>query len=82
MSMGHTYEIWVLGYNDDDIVNDYEELIGSFPREDIAKDIFYGYCGEMPKPDYTPKAKLVLEEVEFDKKGNGSCVNVIAETEL
>ena len=75
--MKHTYEIWVLGYNEDDTVNDYEELIGSFPREDIAKNIFYGYCGEMPKPNETPKAKLMLEKIE-----NDSCVDVLAETEL
>ena len=81
--MRYAYEIWILGYNEDDTVNDYEQLVcGLIENEDYALQLFnYAEC-IVEKPKETPKAKLVLEEVEYDDNGNGSCVNVLAETEL
>lgn len=81
--MKYAYEIWVLGYNDDDTVNDYDWLIcGMIENERYAWELFNFSQTLVEKPKETPKAKLVLEEVEYDDNGNGSCVNVLAETEL
>ena len=79
----HTYEIWVLGYNEDDTVNDYEWLIcGLIENQRYALELFNFSQTWVEKPKDTPKAKLVLEEVEYNNNGDSSCVNVLAETEL
>lgn len=81
--MKYAYEIWVLGYNEDDTVNDYEWLVcGLIENERYAWELFNFSQTFVGKPKETPKAKLVLEEVEYDDNGNDSCVNVLAETEL
>ena len=69
------YEIWILGYNEDDTVNDYELLLGTFEDRKVAEWFFRKY--KVMKPHETPKAKLVLEEVE-----DYSCVDILAETDL
>lgn len=81
--MKQAYEIWVLGYDENDTPNGYEQLIfGLTENERYSFQLFnYAQC-MVEKPKETPKAKLVLEEVEYDDKGNGSCVNVLAESEL
>lgn len=73
-----TYEIWVLGYNEDDSVNDYEYLVcGNIEKRTWAYQLFNYVESLIEKPQETPKAKLVLEAVV-----DNNCVDVLAETEL
>ena len=76
-----TYEVWILGYNEDDSVNDYEKLIATFEDSDTAQWFATNYY--FGKPNETPKAKVVVEEVVIEEPyGSASCVNVLMETEL
>lgn len=82
--MKRAYEIWVLGYDENDTPNGYEKLIlcSYVEKETWAHQLFnYVQC-MVEKPKETPLAKLVLEEVEYDDEGNSSCVDVLAESEL
>lgn len=73
------YEIWVLGYNPDGTVNDYEELIATFPEE--QKDTAVWFMDNYPFP---PKKyhKAVLEHVNYNEYGCSCCTDVIQETDI
>ena len=73
------YEVWMLGYNEDDTVNDFDQLEGSFDDEDKA--VWFATHYEFSKPSITPKAKIVVEEVQYDTE-RGDCVSVVLETEI
>lgn len=75
------YEVWILGYNEDDTVNDYEKLIATFEDSDMA--LWFAEHYDFDKPTETPKAKVVVEEVVIEEPyGSASCINVLMETEL
>ena len=69
------YEVWILGYNEDGSVNDFEQLIATFQEEEQAK--WFALTYPFSKPTLTPKANVVVEEVD-----NGRCTFVITETEI
>ena len=69
------YEVWILGYNEDDTVNDFEQLEGTFEEEDKA--IWFATHYPFSKPTIPPKAKVVVEEVVCN-----TCINVVLESEL
>ena len=78
MATDTTYEIWVLGENEDHTANDYERLVcGFIDNERWAWELFRLAEDIVSKPVETPNARLVLEQVYKD-----TCVNVLAETEL
>ena len=70
-----TYEVWILGYDDDDMVNDFEQLVGTFEEEDKARWFATHYPFEVPA--ITPNAKVVVESVE-----DSSCIDLILESEI
>ncbi len=69
------YEVWILGYDEDDNVNDFEQLEGTFNEEEKA--IWFATHYSFSKPAITPKAKVVVEEVVCN-----TCMNLILESEL
>lgn len=69
------WEVWILGYNEDDTVNDFEQLEATFEDSDKAKWFAENY--DFSKPTNTPKAKVVVEEVI-----SNTCINVLLEREL
>lgn len=74
-----TYEVWILGYDEDDEVNDYEQLIATFTHEEDAVWFMNNY--EFEKPKETTEAKAVLEQV-VNRKNGSECVDLLMETEL
>ena len=71
----NTYEIWILGFELNGDVNDYEKLVATFEDEDVA--IWFMNHYDFTKPDKTPLARAVLECVV-----DNSCVSVVMETEI
>ena len=75
-----TYQVWVLGLNEDNTVNDYEKLIATFQSESIAKWFVNNY--NFSKPTETPKAVVELEQVRTYPNGNEECEDIIDEFNL
>lgn len=69
------YEVWILGYNEDDTVNDYEKLIAIFENFKEAEWFVENY--PFQKPTETPKSNIVIERVE-----DCSCQDILYEREL
>ena len=59
--MRTTYEVWILGYDENDNVNDYDKIINTFNSKLEAIDFAEG-C-KIKRPKETPKAQLVVEKV-------------------
>lgn len=71
------YEVWLLGYNEDDSVNDFEQLEGTFEDEDKA--VWFATHYPFEKPTITPKAVVRVEYVNED---TCCCEEVVTEHEL
>ena len=81
--MKTSYEIWILGYDENGYANDFEELVcGDIEKKKYAMKIFNCVEQIIHKPICTPNATLVLEQVETDDEGNITCVDSLVETEL
>ncbi len=74
-----TYEVWVLGYDEEDNVTDYEQHIATFTSEKVATWFMNNY--EFEKPKEVPNAKAVLEQV-VNRENSSECVDLLMETEL
>ena len=74
------YQVWILGYNADNTVNDFEQLEASFPEKDKA--IWFAENYDFSKPTITDKAVVVVEKVDIDEDGNESCEDILLEREL
>lgn len=73
------YEVWILGYNEDDTANDFEQWEATFEDEDKA--IWFADNYPFSKPSITPKAKVMVEGVVNTKTGS-CCTDIILEKEL
>lgn len=71
-----SYEVWILGLIETEN-KDYERLMGTFPDKKAAIWFVENYPF-----DYVEDAHIVVEQVEYDEDGSGSCVDVILESEL
>lgn len=74
------YQVWILGRNEDETVNDYEELIASFPDKETAEWFVNNY--KFQKPTQTPKAYVELEQVRTYPNGDETCEDIITEFEI
>ena len=76
----YEYQVWILGYNEDYSVNDWEQLEGRFEEREKAEwfALHYDFC----KPVGTPRAEVVVEEVLIAENGDEECLGVLLESEL
>ena len=80
--MKKSYEVWVLGYNDNEImsVNDYEFFIAAFSDKSDAEWFMRHYDFNKRTHD-TPHANAVLERVAIDDD-SCSCEDILMEVQL
>lgn len=74
------YQVWILGRNKDETVNDYEKLVASFPDKETAEWFVNNY--KFQKPTQTPKAYVELEQVRTYPNGDETCEDIVEEFEI
>ena len=82
--MKNEFEVWILGLNEDDTVNDYELLIATFKNKKYAIQFADHYpieqFVELPR-DISPKFQVVVEQVIHYKR-HSECIDRVYEREL
>lgn len=71
------YEVLIVGYDEDDNPNDFEQLEGTFEDEDKAIWFAENYPFSAPSKDITPHSKVIVEG-----RNDDDFVSLIYESEL
>lgn len=80
------YQVWILGYNDDDIksVNDYTKLVARFEDYEIARwfVLNYEFFSIAIDNSKTERANVVIEKTIIEDDGSETCDDVLLEEEI
>lgn len=71
------YHVYIQGYNEDDVVNDYDEPVAVFENEEQA--IWFATHFPFEAPMLTPHAKAMVEERDGE---NDDFIDLILESEI
>ena len=71
------YHVYIQGYGEDDVVNDYDEPVAAF--EDEEQGVWFATHFPFKAPALTPRAKVMVEERDGE---NDDFIDLILENEI